>query len=113
MTQVTLGASESQYYGAQPFYSGPGANFGFQVRAEDQAALDQLGPQGVETGKKALRIATDLVKGVFPSSGPVVRNGQIQTKWGSYALPNPQDAEVVDKLLQATRDLIQKMTITV
>ena len=38
-----------------------------------------------------------------------VRNGQVQTKWGPYALPNPQDADVIDKLLQATRDMIRKM----
>ena len=70
-------------------------------------------PQGIKTGTNALKIATQLVKGVFPTTGPVVRNGEIQTKWGSYALPNPQDADVIDKLLQATRDLIQKMTINV
>ena len=83
------------------------------MRPEDQAVLEQLGPQGVETGKKGLQAANQLLKGVFPRSGPVVRNGEILTKWGSYALPNPQDAEVVDKLLQAVRDLIQRMTINV
>ena len=133
-----MGTGESQFYGAgqpgqypgqyagqsqqyagqysgmqarpQPFYSGDNS---FQLRPEDQAALDQLGPQGIKTGTNALKIATQLVKGVFPTTGPVVRNGEIQTKWGSYALPNPQDADVIDKLLQATRDLIQKMTINV
>ena len=79
------------------------------MRPEDQAAVDAIGPQGIETGRKALNIATELVKDVFPREGPIVRNGQVQTKWGPYALPNPQDADVIDKLLQATRDMIRKM----
>ena len=81
------------------------------MRPEDQSAIDAIGPQGIDTGKKALNIATELVKGIFPSEGPIVRNGQIQTKWGQYALPNPQDADVIDRLLQATRDMIRKMPI--
>ena len=119
MTQVALATSEAQYYGTrnfggrfQPgqsqFYAGDNA---FQLRPEDQAAIDQIGSQGVQDGTKALRIATELVKGVFPQSGPIVRNGEIQTKWGSYALPNPQDAEFIEGLLQATRDMINKMAI--
>ena len=70
-----------------------------------------IGPQGIEDGKKALNIATELVKGIFPSEGPIVRNGAIQTKWGNYALPNPQDSDIIDKLLQATRDMIRKIPI--
>ena len=83
------------------------------MRPEDQAAIDQIGPQGIQDGTKALRIATELVKGVFPRSGPIVRNGQIQTKWGAYALPNPQDADFIEGLLQATRDMINKMQVNV
>ena len=105
LTQVAL----AQYYGNN-FYAG---NNGFQMRPEDQAAIDQIGSQGVQDGTKALRIATELVKGVFPQSGPIVRNGQIQTKWGAYALPNPQDADFVEGLLQATRDMINKMQVSV
>ena len=119
MTQVALATSDAQYYGTrnfggrfQPgqsqFYAGDNA---FQLRPEDQAAIDQIGSQGVQDGTKALRIATELVKGVFPQSGPIVRNGEIQTKWGSYALPNPQDAPTVERLLQATRYLISRMAI--
>merc|ERR1712045_963477 len=127
LTQVALGASESQFgppgqFGGQPgqfggqypgmqnFYSGDNS---FQLRKEDQDAIKQLGSEGVNVGTKGLKIANELLKGVFPATGPVVRNGEIQTKWGSYALPNPQDAEIVDKLLQATRDLISKMTVNV
>ena len=83
------------------------------MRPEDQSAINQLGNQGVQTGTTGLKVANQLLKGVFPATGPVVRNGEIQTKWGSYALPNPQDAEIVDKLLQATRDLISKMSVNV
>ena len=119
MTQVALGASESQFgypgqFGGQypgNFYSGD--QFQFQMRPEDQSAINQLGNQGVQTGTTGLKVANQLLKGVFPATGPVVRNGEIQTKWGSYALPNPQDAEIVDKLLQATRDLISKMSVNV
>merc|ERR1711993_72470 len=104
LSQVALGASEAQFgypgqFGGQypgNFYSGDNS-FQFQMRPEDQSAINQLGNQGVQTG----------------ATGPVVRNGEIQTKWGSYALPNPQDAETVDRLLQATRDLIAKMTVNV
>ena len=103
LTQVALG----QYYGGN-FYAGDNA---FQLRPEDQSAINQIGSQGVQDGTKALRIASELVKGVFPQSGPIVRNGAIQTKWGSYALPNPQDAPVVERLLQATRDMISRMAI--
>merc|ERR1711982_466 len=127
LTQVALGASESQFgppgqFGGQPgqfggqypgmqnFYSGDNS---FQLRKEDQDAIKQLGSEGVNVGTKGLKIANELLKGVFPATGPVVRNGEIQTKWGSYALPNPQDAEIVDKLLQATRDLISKMSVNV
>merc|ERR1711862_774091 len=130
LTQVALGASESesqfygqpgqfggqpgqfggQYPGMQNFYSGDNS---FQLRKEDQDAIKQLGSEGVNVGTKGLKIANELLKGVFPATGPVVRNGEIQTKWGYYALPNPQDAEIVDKLLQATRDLISKMSVNV
>ena len=99
-----------QYPGMQNFYSGDNS---FQLRKEDQDAIKQLGSEGVNVGTKGLKIANELLKGVFPATGPVVRNGEIQTKWGSYALPNPQDAEIVDKLLQATRDLISKMSVNV
>ena len=67
-------------------------------------------PEGIETGKNALNIATELAKGVFPESGRIVTNdGQIQTKWGNYQLPNPQDADIVEKLLDATRYLLNKI----
>ena len=118
MTQVALGTSEPQLYnggngfarqqwGSQPFYSGDAT----QLRPEDQAAINELGPQGITTGTKSLNIATQLVKDVFPQQGPIVRNGAIQTKWGLYALPNPQDAAIVDRLLLATRDMILRMPI--
>ena len=130
LTQVALGASESesqfygqpgqfggqrgqyagQYPGMQGFYSGDNS---FQLRPEDQSAIQQLGSEGVNVGTKGLRVANQLLKGVFPATGPIVRNGEIQTKWGSYALMNPQDAQIVDSLLQVTRDLIQKMTVNV
>ena len=130
LTQATLGfpASESEsYYGYQRpmqynnnrFYNQQprvnaeaGSNFGaFPLRPEDESALQELGPEAIETGKKALNIATNLVKDVFPREGPIVRNGEIQTKWGNYVLPNPQDADIVEKLLSATRDMIQRMPI--
>ena len=94
----------------QGFYSGDNS---FQLRPEDQSAIQQLGSEGVNVGTKGLRVANQLLKGVFPATGPIVRNGEIQTKWGSYALMNPQDAQIVDSLLQVTRDLIQKMTVNV
>ena len=68
-----------------------------------------MGPEGVETGKNALNVAGALVKGVFPATGPIIQNGAVQTKWGSYALPNPQDAEIIEKFLQATRSMIEKI----
>ena len=104
------GQYAGQYPGMQGFYSGDNS---FQLRPEDQSAIQQLGSEGVNVGTKGLRVANQLLKGVFPATGPVVRNGEIQTKWGSYALPYPQDAETVDRLLQATRDLIAKMTVNV
>ena len=79
------------------------------LRPEDAAAVEELGPEGVETGKNALNVAGALVKGVFPATGPIIQNGAVQTKWGSYALPNPQDAEIIEKFLQATRSMIEKI----
>ena len=113
MTQVALGTSEPQRYngfarqqwGSRPFYSGDVT----QLRPEDQAAVKQIGSQGIATGTKSLNIASQLVKDVFPQQGPIVRNGAIQTKWGAYALPNPQDAPVVERLLQGVRDMILRM----
>ena len=60
---------------------------------------------------QALNIATRLVKDVFPKEGPIVRNGALQTKWGHYALPYPQAADIVDRLLQAPRDMIRRIPI--
>ena len=109
MTQVALGQQYNgfarQQWGAQPFYSGDAT----QLRPEDQSAVNQIGPQGIATGTKSLNIASQLVKDVFPQQGPIVRNGAIQTKWGAYALPNPQDAPVVERLLQGVRDMILRM----
>ena len=81
------------------------------LRPEDEAAVNALGPNGIATGTQSLNIATELVKGVFPQSGPIIQNGAVQTKWGPYALPASmlQDQEVIEKLLQATRDMINKM----
>jgi len=81
------------------------------LRPEDAAAVNELGPAGIQTGKDALNVASKLVKDVFPAEGPIVVNGAIQTKWGAYALPNPQDADLVEKFLDATRDLIKRMPI--
>ena len=100
-----------QGYQRQMGFNRPGFYNGFNLRPEDQAAVNEVGTEGIETGKKALNIATQLVKDVFPRDGPIVRNGEIQTKWGGYALPNPQDADIVEKLLSATRDMIQRMPI--
>ena len=110
LAQVALATSDAQYYGRNRnwggnYYSGNSGS----LRPEDQAAINNIGSQGVQDGSKALRIATELVKGVFPQSGPIVRNGEIQTKWGSYALPNPQDAATVERLLQGVRDMIRRM----
>ena len=104
-----------QQYNRQPFQRQLGSgmfysNPGFQMRPEDEAAVNELGPDAVETGKKALNIASELAKGVFPATGRIVNEaGAIQTKWGNYQLPNPQDAEIVEKLLDATRDLLAKI----
>ena len=111
------------YYGAQPYayngypYAYPSAYPHYQayaapavtLRPEDAAAVEELGPEGIETGKNALNVAGSLVKDVFPASGPIIQNGAVQTKWGAYALPNPQDAEIIEKFLQATRSMIAKI----
>ena len=54
-------------------------------------------------------MAGSLVKNVFPASGPIIQNGAVQTKWGAYNLPNPQDADIIEKFLQATRAMINKI----
>ena len=81
------------------------------LRPEDEAAVNEIGPEGIQTGTDALNVASKLVKDVFPAEGPIVVNGMIRTKWGAYALPNPQDADLVEKFLDATRDLIKRMPI--
>ena len=81
------------------------------LRPEDAAAVEELGPEGIQTGKDALNVASNLVKDVFPATGNIIQNGAVQTKWGSYALPNHQDGEIIEKFLQATRSLINKMPI--
>ena len=97
-------------YQRQMSFNRPGFYNGFNLRPEDEMAVNEVGPEGIETGKNALNIATELAKGVFPESGRIVTNdGQIQTKWGNYQLPNPQDADIVEKLLDATRDLLNKI----
>ena len=126
LAQLSFGAS---YYGVQPYGYGHPTQYaaypyaGIQavrptvyaapvapaLRPEDAAAVEELGPEGVETGKNALNVAGALVKGVFPATGPIIQNGAVQTKWGSYALPNPQDAEIIEKFLQATRSMIEKI----
>ena len=94
------------YAAAPAYYAAP------VLRPEDQAAIDELGPEGVATGKKALNIASNLAKGVFPATGNIVTEaGAVQTKWGNYQLANPQDKEVVEKLLDVTRDLLAKIPI--
>ena len=81
-----------------------------QMLPQDQAAVDELGPEGVATGVKALNIASNLAKNVFPENGNIINPaGEIQTKWGKYQLSNMQDADVVEKLLDATRDLLKKI----
>ena len=119
--QLTLGSPQNyvrpgygtpvqyQYLAARPAYpyGAPTAT----LRPEDAAAVNELGPEGVATGKKALNIATKLVQGVFPESGPIIVNRQIQTKWGNYPLPPYAEADIVEKFLEATRDLIQRMPI--
>ena len=81
------------------------------MRPDDTAAVNELGPEGVETGKKALNVASKLVKGVFPATGPIIQNGAIQTKWGAYALPvnSIADADIIEKFLDATRSMINKI----
>ena len=120
LTQATLGlpASESEsYYGYQPMRPGYyQAEAGSNFDPAYESALQELESSGaIETGKKALNIATRLVQDVFPREGPIVRNGAIQTKWGNYALPlrqnNPDDIRIIEMLLQATRDMIQRMPI--
>ena len=97
-------------YQRQMSFNRPGFYNGFNLRPEDEMAVNEVGPEGIETGKNALNIATELAKGVFPESGRIVTNdGQIQTKWGNYQLPNPQDADIVEKLLDATRYLLNKI----
>ena len=81
------------------------------MRPEDESAVQAIEPQGIQNGTQALNVASQLVKDVFPREGPIVRNGQVQTKWGPFALPNPQDADVIERMLQATRDLIKRMPI--
>ena len=99
-----------QGYQRQMGFNRPGFYNGFNLRPEDQAAVNEVGTEGIEIGKKALNIATELAKGAFPESGPIVtEDGQIQTKWGNYQLPNPQDRDIVEKLLDATRDLLNKI----
>ena len=106
--QLYYGAPQQyQYLAARPVYQAPAVT----LRPEDAAAVNEIGPDGVQTGKQALNIASKLVKNVFPANGPIIVNGQIQTKWGNYALPNPQDADLVEKFLEATRDLINRMPI--
>ena len=84
----------------------------FQMLPQDQQAVNQLGSQGVDTGIKALNIASNLAKNVFPESGPIITpDGGIQTKWGTYELGNPQDRDIVEKLLDATRALLKKIPI--
>ena len=81
------------------------------LRPEDAAAVEELGPEGIQTGKDALNVAGALVKNVFPETGNIIKDGAVQTKWGDYALPNPQDGEIIEKFLQATRSLINKMPV--
>ena len=104
LTQIALAAPNSYIGNSRPYS-------GFQMRPEDESAVQQIGPQGIQTGTQALNVAGQLVKDVFPRSGPIVRNGQVQTKWGSFALPNPQDSDLVERMLQAARDLIERMPI--
>merc|ERR1712062_674968 len=94
LTQVALGASESQFgppgqFGGQPGqfggqhgqFGGQPGQFGgqypgmqnfysgdnsFQLRKEDQDAIKQLGSEGVNVGTKGLKIAIELLKGVSP-----------------------------------------------
>ena len=104
-----------QYYAMPQGYAMPYAYQNYyanqvQMLPQDQAAVNELGPEGVATGVKALNIASALAKNVFPESGPIITPaGGIQTKWGTYQMSNPQDADIVEKLLDATRDLLQKI----
>ena len=61
------------------------------MRPQDEAIVNNLGPQGIANGRKALNAASNLARNVFPGSGPIInRDGAIQTKWGQYALNNPE-----------------------
>merc|ERR1712004_795829 len=42
------------------------------MRPEDAAAVNELGAEGIATGKKALNIASNLAKNVFPAAGPII-----------------------------------------
>ena len=80
------------------------------MRPQDEAIVNNLGPQGIANGRKALNAASNLARNVFPGSGPIInRDGAIQTKWGQYALNNPQDADIINKLLDVTRALMAKI----
>ena len=93
---------------AAPAYASPAP----VMRPEDAAAVNELGAEGIATGKKALNIASNLAKNVFPATGPIINGaGAIQTKWGNYQLANRQDADVVEKLLDVTRDLLARIPI--
>ena len=106
LAQAVMAQFQGQY---DPYYNDNGR---VQMLPRDDSLVNSLGPQGVATGRNALNVASNLAKNVFPATGPIVdRNGQVQTKWGGYALPNPQDADIVEKLLSATRDMIQRMPI--
>ena len=39
-------------------------------------------------------MAGALVKNVLPETVKIIKDGTVQTRWGDYALPNPQDAEI-------------------
>merc|ERR1712029_988960 len=65
-------AGAQVFGGRQTIYAAPVAA---PLRPEDAAAIEELGPDGVETGKEALNVAGNLVKGVFPANGPIIQNG--------------------------------------
>ena len=100
---------------AAPAYAAPAYAYAAPapvMRPEDAAAVNELGAEGIATGKKALNIASNLAKNVFPATGPIINGaGAIQTKWGNYQLANRQDADVVEKLLDVTRDLLARIPI--
>ena len=106
-----MGQYYAMPYAYRPAYGGYYANQ-VQMLPQDQAAVNELGTEGVATGVKALNIASSLAKNVFPESGPIITPaGGIQTKWGTYQMANPQDADIVEKLLDATRDLLKKIPV--